>query len=157
MIKETDLVDKLTISVGSGYDLELELRHHPKYEAEVHRLYAQANKAVNDIHAQLEVVTAELIDEIVKEKEKSGKTVSFYTLSEIRKSIIPKDIRYRRIVAKLNKAIENKEYLYGLTKAWASRSHRLTELSHMMARSFYEGPRVYSEKDVDSASEKLEN
>ena len=154
-IEDDEFTNKeIEIDTSSAYQLELALKTHAQKEKKYHKWYAQANHEVNDLSLNLEITIAEIVEDIIKDYNKKGKTIPPSAKGEIRKAEVPKDPRYKIDKSRLNKAIANKEYLFGLTKAWASRGYRLAELVHLMVRQFSGDPIVY-DRDIDSAAEML--
>lgn len=155
IIKDEERDSELKICTDSIYDFENELKTHSQKEAKYHKWYAQAVKDVDNLILNLEITVAEIMEELLKEYEGRGKAIPPSARAEVRKTEVPKDRRYQLISRKLNEAVSNKSYLFGLTKAWGSRSHRLTEIGDLLKRSLYKSPVVY-ESDLDNLTDKME-
>ena len=109
---------------------------------------------VNEFKSEKEYMLALVTDEIC-ERDK----VSPYQRSEIRRSKAPLDDRISRLKKELNKAIEVKDYLEGLTKIWFGRGFRLSELTGLADRFMFPEPKVYGDgsKKFESAEDRMDN
>jgi len=119
---------KLSIDNSSLYALENELIDYPRQLGELHRVYSQAVKRVDRLTLELEVLSATILDEILKTAEERGKPYPPSSLQEVRRNMIPKDRRYKRKKLELIEAIEEKNILGGLVKAFEAKGYRLQEL-----------------------------
>jgi hypothetical protein len=154
---DKELSDKeLTIHTESLFALSEDLRDHAQLESKYYTWYAEALKKVDGLVLDVEIVTAEVLNDIFKRHEDAGKPVPASGKAEVRKTELANDPRYILTKRKLNTAMEDKNVLFGLVKAWGSRSHRLTELVEIMKRQNWsdEGPYVTSQaKKADKLSE----
>jgi len=147
---------ELRISTESIFSLEQDLRTHSQLERKYHRWLSEAIKEVDDISLKLEICVAEIVEEIV-----SRENIPPSAVQEIRRSRVAGDKRYQLMRGRLNSAIEKKEYLRGLTKAWESRGYRLMEIVKLSDRLMWNEPRVYNtnqkttEEKLDSVGDKL--
>lgn len=151
-ISDQKIDEELTIHNESIFSLEEDLKMHSRLERKYHKWYAQSIKAVSDLTLELEVIQAEIMDEI--RKETSPPPSSW---QEIRRSQIPGDLRYRKIKRKLNEATETKDYLYGLTVAWGSRGYRLKELVSLSSRLLWDEPRIKGGKNLNERLDDIGN
>ena len=153
-VENIDIVTDFSIKTDSVYNFELELKAHSRRQAECAKQFAKANKKVNELTLNQSVQVSEIVEELCKEAIKKKKPIPPSTIQELRRTIVPKDIRYRKITNSLNDAIYIKDYLYGLTFAWSARGDRLKELFWLMKKQIEDGPTIYRthnhEKNMDS-------
>lgn len=146
---DQELSDKeLRIHTSSLFALSEDLRDHAHLEAKYYTWYAEAQKKVDDLDLEVEITTAEVLNDIFRRHVEEGKPVPASGKAEVRKTELADDTRYKIIKRKLNEAIEEKNILFGLVKSWGSRSHRLTELVEIMKRQAWqdEGPYVTTQE-----------
>ena len=145
--KKKDLI----IDNSSIYKLELELIVHPGKEADIHRLYAESIAEVNRLQLSVDIITAEIMEDIISHSEKS---IPPSARSEVRRSQVPLNPHYKNAVALLNKALANRQYFFGLTKAMSSKGHRLTELVNLAVRFQYD--KLFVGNDYDNKKPKTD-
>jgi len=119
---------KLSIDNSSLYALENELLDYPKQLGELHRVYSQAIKKVDKLTLELEVLTARILEEVQENAESKGRPYPPSSLQEVRKTKVPLDKRYKRLKLQLIQAIEEKNVLGGLVRAYEAKGYRLQEL-----------------------------
>jgi len=119
---------KLSIDNSSLYALENELLAYPKQLGELHRVYSQAIKKVDRLTLELEILTAKVLEEVQENAEKKGRPYPPSSLQEVRKTKVPLDRRYKRLKLQLIEAIEEKNVLGGLVRAYEAKGYRLQEL-----------------------------
>ena len=125
---------KLSIDNSSLYALENELIDYPRQLGELHRVYSQAIKKVDKLTLELEVLTAKILLEVQKDAERKGRPYPPSSLQEVRKTKVPLDKRYKRLKLQLIEAIEEKNILGGLVKAYEAKGYRLQELIQLANR-----------------------
>ena len=125
---------KLSIDNSSLYALENELVDYPRELGELHRIYSEAVKKVDKLTLDLEVLTAVILEEVQKDAEKKGRPYPPSSLQEIRRTKVPLDKRYKRLKLQLIEAIEEKNILGGLVKAYEAKGYRLQELIQLANR-----------------------
>lgn len=125
---------KLSIDNSSLYALENELLDYPRQLGELHRVYSQAIKKVDELTLELEVLTAKILEEVQEDAERKGRPYPPSSLQEVRKTKIPLDKRYKRLKLRLIQAIEEKNVLGGLVKAYEAKGYRLQELIQLANR-----------------------
>ena len=119
---------KLSIDNSSLYALENELLDYPRQLGELHRVYSQAIKKVDKLTLELEILTAKILEEVQENAESKGRPYPPSSLQEVRKTKVPLDKRYKRLKLQLIQAIEEKNVLGGLVKAYEAKGYRLQEL-----------------------------
>lgn len=155
LFKEEEFVkDDLRIHTESAYSLEQDLKNHPNLVADYYRWYAQAIVEADQASLDLEVISAEILEEILEGYEKKGKTIPPSAKSEVRKSEVPLDKRYQKAKKNASQAFARKEYLKGLLRSWSDRSHRLTEIVDMMSRQLYYDSPKYTTRNLEKRAEK---
>jgi len=123
---------KLSIDNSSLYALENELLAYPKQLGELHRVYSQAIKKVDKLTLELEILTAKILVEVQEDAERKGRPYPPSSLQEVRKTKVPLDKRYKRLKLQLIEAIEEKNILGGLVKAYEAKGYRLQELIQLV-------------------------
>ena len=152
--KLQELSDReLEIHTENAAALLGDLKDHARLQAKYYRWSSKAQKNVDDLSLKLEIVAADIIQEII---EKSDKPIPASAKGELRKVDIFKDARYQLAKSRLNSAMEEMNYLQGLTRAFEGRGYRLKEVVTLVSRSLKEEElRVYG-KDLEKAAEGLE-
>ena len=140
---EEELDLDIEINISSIFELEKELRLHPKRESKYFRWAAQAQKELDEAKLELEIVSAEIMNEIV---ENAKKPIPASGLAETRKMKLPLDSRYTKARRKVISCEERVGILNGLVHSWSSRSHRLTELAKISDRILWNEPVVRDNK-----------
>ena len=148
-MSEEEMLDELDIHVENAYDLEQELKSHARKAGKYVVMAAQATKKVDELSMSLEVLVAQIVEELCKEAEEKGKPIPPSAISEIRRSKVPLDKRYQIIKSRLINAQEEANILNGLVYSWGARSKRLTEVARLVQRSLWEDPKL--EDRVNSA------
>jgi len=168
-ISEEFTEKELSIDNSSVFTLERELLAHSKKEAKYHRWWAAAIKDVDRLTLDLEIVSAEIVQENLMKAEKEGKPLSASAEDNLKKSVLPLDKRYKMIKRRLMGAKETANILAGLVKAWEGRGYRLKELVTLAEYVMLPEPRVFKkdggeakygsdlEDRLDSAGSKLED
>jgi len=147
---------ELTIHTESAFALLEDLKSHAKLQAKYYRWSSQAQKKVDDLSLKLEIISAGIIQELIGQAENEGKSIPASAKMEIRKVDIFKDARYQLAKSRLNSAMEEMNYLQGLTRAFEGRGYRLKEIITLVSRSLKEEElRVYG-KDLEKVAEGLE-
>lgn len=124
----------LGIKDVSLHELNEALRTFPKDSGEVQRMYAEVTKEVNRLTTSLKIITAEMVEQIVKEYEEKGTSVSFASKDVIRKAEVPLKKEWQKVQKELDEASTQQTYLFGLCMSMNAKSHRLTELIEMATR-----------------------
>ena len=144
-LPKEDQVDRdLEIRYASIFELEKELRNHPKVEAKYNRYYAQANNELNLALLQLEIIVATIADEIA-----NSKNIPTYKRDEIRKSMIATDFRYKEAKNNVFEAQHAVDVLKGAVTACASKGWRLKELVYLANRLLWNEP-SFTKKDLNN-------
>ena len=144
---------ELTIHTENAAALLGDLKDHARLQAKYYRWSSKAQKNVDDLSLRLEMIAADVIQEII---EGSDKPIPASAKGELRKVDIFKDARYQLAKSRLNSAMEELLYLQGLTRAFEGRGYRLKEIVTLVSRSLKEEElRVYG-KDLEKVAEGLE-
>lgn len=141
----------LKIDYETPHELMEIFRQHPREVAEIDRQCAEANKKVDDLNMKLEIITAEIIDEIVKRDK-----IPPSARQEVRRGMVQLDIRWQKIRRKLNEAIEQATILNGRSKGMFMRGRLLEMLGKVELRSFFGEPTVYRDnRNPDTKSKEM--
>lgn len=156
-LEKIDLIDDFKIPIDSVHEFVESLRKHAIRHAECVKQAAIANRIKNEATLELEVIKSELVEEIMNKAEKKGKPIPPSAIQEVRRTMIPKDARYKKVYGKLIKATYAYEYLYGLTFSWSARDHRLQEIQTLMKKQLgdYEPSLYYREHVREEEQDKL--
>ena len=128
-LNDEEVIADMTIEADTLFQLENELRQNPARMAKYAQIMKQAVKDIAELKLNLKVITAQIVEEIVKKMEyDEGKPVSSYTKNNLIKTDVPLDPRYQKAARDLNEAIVNKTYAEGLVAAGKDRGWRLKEL-----------------------------
>lgn len=142
----------LKIEYGTLYELMEIFKNHPEDVAEIDRLAAEANKKVDDLTMKLEILTAELVDEISKKRK-----VPASAKQEVRRAEIQMDNRWKLLRSRLNEAIEESLILQGRSKGMFIRGRMLELLGKIELRNFGD-PTVYIDnRNPDTKVNSLED
>lgn len=144
-------IDNLEIGFASIFELEEELREHANLQNEAHKAFAVANKEVNELVLAVEVKTAEVVDKICREED-----ISPSARAEVRRSRVALNKEWQALRWKLNRAIEKKDIMEGLSKSWEGRGFRLSELAELAKRLLWNEPRAYDNEERLSEEERWE-
>jgi len=139
----SDVIEDLKIHNESMFALEKEIKTFPVKSANVYKLKAEAIKKVADLSLRLEIITAQIMVEILKKAEDDGKPYPPSSRAEVRRMQVPLDKRYIRAKRDLNVAIFVKDNLEGLAKSFESKGYMLKELSDISDRVHMNEPAVY--------------
>jgi len=123
-------MSNLSIEYTSPYELEEIIKKHPEIEDEYNRIYAEAIKELRDAELELEILISELVDEICK-----SRSVPPSAKSEVRRTEVPLDKRYKKLRQKCIVAEMKVNVLKGSVKAVSARGYCLTELGRMTMKS----------------------
>lgn len=149
------------ISNTSIFELEREITEYPETLYKVIKASAEANREESEAELNLEIVIADIVKEICEEGERQGKSIPPSAISEVRRTKVPLDMRYRRMKKRLIEKKENADKLRGLVRSWETRGYRLMELTKLADRLLWDEPRVYKkeesfDKNIEDAGSKLE-
>ena len=155
---EEELDADISIDNSSPFKLEQEVLDHSRKEAKYYRAWAIANKELENKMLELDVLIAELVDEIRIKAMEIGKPIPPSALSEIRRSIVPKSKRYKAKKEEVIEANEKANILSGLAKAWVGRGYRFSDLIELSKPVLRDGPMVYQsgQKGMKKAEEILD-
>lgn len=128
----------LKIEYSTPYELIEIFKTHPEDVAETDRLCANANKKVDDLSMELEIVTAEIIDEIINKRN-----VPPSAKQEVRRAEVQLDNRWQIKKKRLNKAVEQATILQGKSKGMFIRGRLLEIIGKIELRSLFGSPEVY--------------
>ena len=159
-----DIIDDFSIPIDSPHNFVEALRKHAIRHAQCVKNAAQAIQIQNRLTLELEVIKSELVEEYMNKAEEKGKPIPASAIQEVRRTIIPKDPRYKKVFNKLIDATYATEYLKGLLWSWSTRDHRLTELTPVIKRQLhlddyepqYYRQKTYSEEELDNLDLDLE-
>jgi len=133
----------LRINYGSIFELIQIFCNHPEEVAETDRLAAKAQRNVDDLNMNLEILTSEIVSKIVEDKK-----IPPSARNEIRRSEAPKDLRWQSIKKELNEAIEQASILQGRSKGLFVRGRLLEMIGKIELRTTFGYPTV-KEEDAD--------
>ena len=128
--------DELKIDYSSVYTLERELITFPEKLAKYHKLAAKAITEVDRLNLKLEVMTAQILEQIQEEAVERGKPYPPTAVQELRKSKVPLNPKYKKLKLKLIEAVENKNILNGVVKSIEAKGYRLQELVSLAMKRF---------------------
>lgn len=149
-MRNLDEID-FTIKCSSAFELEQELREYSDVYSDILRALKQANEEVSKYSIELEMLVAQLVEEIrVNEKTPPS------AVDKLRKTRVPLDERYQLKKQRFDRAVINKNYIYGLMKAWESRGYRLGELVELSKNIMFPEPRIGHRDEIQEAGENLE-
>jgi len=120
----------LSISYSSPYELEEVIRKHPEVEDEYNRVYSEALREQKLAELELEILIGEIVEEIC-----GTRNVPASAKSEVRRTEVPLDKRYKKLKIKCIEAETKANILKGSTKSASARGYCLTELARMTLRS----------------------
>jgi len=129
-------MDELKIDYSSVYTLERELITFPEKLAKYHKLAAKAITEVDRLNLKLEVMTAQILEQIQEEAVERGKPYPPTAVQELRKSKVPLNPKYKKLKLKLIEAVENKNILNGVVKSIEAKGYRLQELVSLAMKRF---------------------
>lgn len=129
-------MDELKIDYSSVYTLERELITFPEKLAKYHKLAAKAITEVDRLNLKLEVMTAQILEQIQEEAVERGKPYPPTAVQELRKSKVPLNPKYKKLKLKLIEAVENKNILTGVVKSIEAKGYRLQELVSLAMKRF---------------------
>ena len=129
-------MDELKIDYSSVYALERELITFPEKLAKYHKLAAKAITEVDRLNLKLEVMTAQILEQIQEEAVERGKPYPPTAVQELRKSKVPLNPKYKKLKLKLIEAVENKNILNGVVKSIEAKGYRLQELVSLAMKRF---------------------
>ena len=124
----------LEIDNSSIYTLEKGLVDYSSKLADCHKMYAEAIKKVDDLTLRVEIIIAEVVQELEGVADRKGKPFPPSSIQEVRRTKVPLNKKYRRIKKELAEAVEQKNILGGLVKAFESKGYRLQELVNLAIR-----------------------
>ena len=155
--KLQELSDReLEIHTENAAALLNDLKDHARLQAKYYRWATKAQKDVDDLNLKLEIITADIIQELIERAEREGKPIPPSAKGELRRVDFCKDSRYQLAKSRLNSAMQELLYLQGLTRAFEGRGYRLKEVIILVSRSLKEDElRVYG-KDIEKVAEGLE-
>jgi len=130
--------DPLKISHKSLFELETELKEFPKKSGELQRAYSIVTKEVNRLTTSLKIITAQMLERVVKRYEDKGQKVSINAKDTLRKTEIYLEPEWQEVQKQLDEASSQQSYLYGLCMSMNAKSHRLTELVNMATKYRYD-------------------
>lgn len=136
-LSEDNIRNELRIDSTSVFSIEKELAEHSGKEGAYVKYASIANKQVDQLELQLEVIIATIVDELCKNAEEKKKPIPPSAIGELRKSKVPLDKRYQKIKTKLADAHETAYLLNGLVRSWNGRGFRLDRISKMNERDVY--------------------
>lgn len=120
------VLEELDIHPESFTSFENDLREYAKIAYKYYRACAEAQKMVDTLNFQLDLLSGEILQEITTKKK-----IPPSALSEIRRSEVPLDERYKVKKYELIDATETLNILLGTVKSFESRSYRLGDIAEM--------------------------
>jgi hypothetical protein len=154
---EEKILEELDINTASLFSLEKELKESSRKEAKYIRWASQASRKVNDLTLELDVLSAQVVDEICRQEN-----ITNSNRAEVRKTKINTDKRIIKKRNELNNALEEKEYLDKLVKTWVSRGFNVRGLVELgekimitepLGQSYYSKKKRNEEKQLDEIME----
>lgn len=145
-----DIDELLTVDTSSAYNFEKQQTQQAKNEWRYYRLYAQAIKEEQSALLDLEVTTAEVVEDILKQAERSGSPIPPSARSEVRRSKVPLDPRWRKAKREWIDKQELVNLMYGAFKSMASKGYRLNHIQKMVERQLFNT--TYESEDVPQSS-----
>jgi chromosome segregation ATPase len=136
--------EPLEINDSSLYELEQELKNYSKQSGKLQRAYSEITKEVNSLTTRLKIITAQMVERIVKKYEDQGQKISFANKDVIRKIEVPLEKEWQEVQSQLDEASTQQSYLLGICLSMSAKSKRLTELFGMTTK--YKSDELYIPK-----------
>lgn len=128
-LDEATIQADLFIDDSSMFALETSLKTYPSTLEKYSRMASQAIKEVDKVTMELEIVTAELIDELCQlYQAKEGKAFPPSGISEVRRSFVPLCRRWKKKKIELHEVTETMNIIKGALKAYEARGFKTQEL-----------------------------
>ena len=147
---------EVAIDNSSSWHLSECLRKHPTLEGKYQRKLSDAIKYLDDLTFSLEIITAEIAEEIFKQAEDSGSPIPASGKDAVLKGRVRLDKRYQKIRKELNVAKYEVSILKGFVKSMDSRGWRLREICKLEERKTrsenggsYQGEAQYHKSEYD--------
>ena len=129
MIDDNLVLEELEIHPESFTTLEKDLMNHAKTTYKYHRAAAEAQKNIDTLTFELELLSSQILQEILTTKK-----VPPSAISEIRRSEVPLDERYIEKKMEVIAANETLNILRGAVDAMNARSYRLGDIAELKKR-----------------------
>lgn len=133
-----DIVDELlTIDTSSAYHFEQQQVEQARTEWKYQRMYAEAFRAAQEAEMRLEIVTAEIVEELFSVAKAAGSPIPPSSRSEIRRSKVPVDPRWQEAKSAWIVANETANIMTGAIKSLYSKGFRLNSIQKMVERQLF--------------------
>ena len=129
MINDEQVYDELDIHPESFTSLEKDLMNHAKITYKYHRAAAEAQKNLDRLTFELELLSSQILQEILTTKK-----VPPSAISEVRRSEVPLDKRFIEKKMEVIEANEILNVLKGAVDAMNARSYRLGDIAELKKR-----------------------
>lgn len=127
----------LTVNTSSAYHFEQEQAEQSKREWEYQRSYAQSFRQLQEAEMQLDIVTAEIVEELFTNAAASGTPLPPSSRSEIRRSKVPLDPRWQNAKSNWIASNEQANIMSGAINALRSKGYRLNSIQKMVERQLF--------------------
>ena len=97
IITQDEFEKDVKIDNSSTWHLSECLKSHPKTEGKYHKKLSDAIKILDDLTFELEIITAEIAEEIIDKAEEDGRTIPASGKEFVLKVMIKKDERYQEL------------------------------------------------------------
>lgn len=128
-----NLDELLLVDTSSPYHFEQQQARQSQTEWRYHIAYAKAMNELEEIKLKLEIVTAEILEEL-----QSTDNFPPSARSEMRRTKVPLDKRWQKLRRKQIEAQNNVNVLEGAMKSLYSKGFRLNNIQKMVERQFYD-------------------
>jgi len=147
MKSEKEIMKDLVIDDSSLYSLEQQLKESARVEGDYIAAMADAEKSLERIKLKVEVCVAELVRDLKKEyRKKNGKDIPATGVSELRKSNIPLDRKYKKLREELIEAQYVHTQAENFLKSIISKGYRLQKIIEIHERQLREDNYTVSDK-----------
>lgn len=135
---EFELIEELlTVNTSSAWHFEQEQADQAKREWDYQRTYAQAFRQLQEAEMRVDVITAQIVDELLREAAALGSPIPPSARSELRRSKVPLDPRWQEAKQKWIEANERSNIMSGAINALRSKGYRLNSIQKMVERQLY--------------------
>jgi len=144
-ISEDEYLYDVKIDNSSMYNLMECIKRHSELEGKYAKILADAIKELDETTFQLEIVTAEIADEIFTAAEENGTPIPASGKDIVLKVGVKKDIRYQKLRKKTIELKHTVSILKGYSKGMDGRRYRLGEIFKVEERRL-KGEGINSER-----------
>jgi hypothetical protein len=151
---EYDIIDELlSVNTSSAYHFEKEQSEQAQREWSYQRAYSQAFRKVQEAEMHLDIVTAEIVEELFTNAADMGSPLPPSSRSEIRRSKVPVDERWQTAKREWISANEHANIMSGAIHALRSKGFRLNSIQKMVENQLFNS----TEPGQDTPSPKVTN